>query len=76
VTVSYHNPSGPVGTAHAAHLAALTPRLTWLEYAWGEPERAGYLSPAETVDNGCLWVSDGPGIGVALSEDATERIER
>ena len=72
VAVSYHNPSGPIGTVHAAHLCGLSPRLTWLEYAWGEPDRADYLSPAEKVENGALVVPDGPGIGVALAVDTTD----
>lgn len=69
--VSYHNPSGPVGTAHAAQLSGLSPRLTWLEYAWGEPGRADYLSPTERVENGALVVPRGPGIGVGLATDST-----
>lgn len=74
VAVSYHNPSGPIGTAQAAQLSALSPRLTWLEYAWGEPDRATYLSPAEKIENGWLVLADGPGIGVALAtpDAATE----
>jgi galactonate dehydratase len=67
--VSFHNPSGPVGTVHAAHLSGLSPRVTWLEYAWGEPARVGFLCPAEQVENGMLVVPDGPGIGVSLAMD-------
>ncbi|MGA8114832.1 MAG: enolase C-terminal domain-like protein, partial [Actinocatenispora sp.] len=66
-TVSYHNPSGPVGTVHAAQLSGLSPRLTWLEYAWGEPDRVDHLSPAEKVENGALVVPPGPGVGVGLA---------
>ncbi|MDQ2740646.1 MAG: hypothetical protein M3Y35_18940 [Actinomycetota bacterium] len=70
--VSYHNPSGPVGTVHAAQLCQLSPRITWLEYAWGEPDRAAYLSPAEKIENGSLVVPDGPGVSVALAADGLE----
>lgn len=67
--VSYHNPSGPIGTVYAAQMSSLSSRLTWLEYAWGEPDRAVYLSPAEKVESGALAVPDGPGIGVDLAAD-------
>ncbi|TCC32135.1 enolase C-terminal domain-like protein [Kribbella sindirgiensis] len=60
--LTFHNPSGPVGTAHAAHLAGLARRTTWLEYAWGEVDRAALLEPAEVVVDGVLKPS-GPGIG-------------
>lgn len=60
--LTFHNPSGPVGTAHAAHLAGLAGRSTWLEFAWGEADRAGFLEPAEAVVDGTLRPT-GPGIG-------------
>lgn len=70
--VSYHNPSGPVGTVHAAHLATLSSQLTWLEYAWGEPDRADFLSPAEKVENGELVLPEGPGVAVALAAECAD----
>jgi galactonate dehydratase len=72
--VSYHNPSGPVGTVYAAQLSTLSSRLTWLEYAWGEPDRAAYLSPVEKVESGALVVPDGPGVGVDISADRAESV--
>lgn len=60
--LTFHNPSGPVGTAHAAHLAALGGAATWLEFAWGEADRADFLDPAETLVDGAVQTS-GPGIG-------------
>ncbi|NIK62000.1 enolase C-terminal domain-like protein [Kribbella shirazensis] len=60
--LTFHNPSGPVGTAHAAHLAGLAGQGTWLEFAWGEPDRADFLEPAEVVIDGTLRPA-GPGIG-------------
>lgn len=67
-TLTFHNPSGPVGTAHAAHLAGLATQATWLEVAWGEPDREGYLEPPELIVDG-RWVPlDAPGIGVDLVE--------
>ncbi|MFG1912185.1 enolase C-terminal domain-like protein [Kribbella sp. NPDC048928] len=58
-SLTFHNPSGPVGTAHAAQLAALAGADGWLEYAWGE------LDPAELVVDG-KFLPAGPGIGAAV----------
>lgn len=60
--LTFHNPSGPVGTAHAAQLAALGGPATWLELARGEADRAGLLEPPEAVADGTLRPA-GPGIG-------------
>ena len=62
VQLTFHNPSGPVGTAHAAHLAGLAGPTTWLEFGWGEADRTGFLEPAETVAAGFMQPT-GPGIG-------------
>ncbi|WP_432894498.1 enolase C-terminal domain-like protein [Kribbella sp. CA-245084] len=62
--LTFHNPSGPIGTAHAAQLAALGGAGTWLEYAWGETDRLTFLDPPEAVVDGTLRPA-GPGIGCA-----------
>ncbi|MEV0797536.1 enolase C-terminal domain-like protein [Kribbella sp. NPDC050281] len=60
--LTFHNPSGPIGTAHAAHLAGLAGTPTWLEFAWGEADRTAFLEPAEPVTDGIIRPT-GPGIG-------------
>lgn len=65
--LTFHNPSGPVGTAHAAHLAALGGTGTWLEYAWGETDRLTFLDPPEVATDGMLRPA-GPGIGCSPGE--------
>lgn len=71
VAVSFHNPSGPVGTLHAAHLLGLSERTSWLEYAWGDADRAQFLAPGESVDGGMLLLPEGPGIGAELAVEPT-----
>jgi galactonate dehydratase len=73
--LTFHNPSGPVGTAHAAQLAALGGAATWLEFAWGEADRAAFLEPAEVVIDGTLRPS-GPGIGGRPRAAGPERNDR
>ena len=70
--LTFHNPSGPVGTAHAAHLAGLAGDTTWLEVAWGEEDRIGFLEPAETVSEGSLIPASGPGIGCGPRRSPTD----
>lgn len=66
-TISFHNPSGPVGTLASGHASLACPNAPLLEYAFGEvPWRAGQVEPAEQVDAGSLVVPDGPGLGATV----------
>ncbi len=72
--VTFHNPSGPVGTAHAAQLTALGTGVRWLELAYGESDRTGMLDPPEDVRDGILHPAPGPGIGaMAVPRSARPR---
>ena len=70
VTVAPHNPMGPLATAVNAHFALATPNFKILEYVLPSQETRrrfdGVLLPAE----GYLHVSDRPGFGIELNEDA------
>lgn len=67
-TVSFHNPSGPVGTLASGHLSLACPNALLLEYAFGEvPWRAEQVEPPEQVVGGSLIVPDGPGLGAVLA---------
>lgn len=67
VSVTPHNPSGPVATAATVHCMATVPNFAILEYAWGEVDwRATLIEPPETIHNGFINVPDRPGFGVTL----------
>ncbi len=69
LTVSPHNPSGPVATAASVQLCATLSNFLILEYAWGEvPWRAEVVTPPEQVENGFLPVPERPGFGMELNE--------
>lgn len=71
VTITPHNPSGPVSTAVTGHLCAALPAIELVEYQWGEvPFRSQLVDPPERLSEGCLKVSDQPGIGMTLNDDA------
>ncbi len=66
VEASPHNMSGPVATAASAHLAAVSPNVTLLEYCYGNtPWRGELVSGTEDVRDGLLHLNDRPGLGVA-----------
>ena len=68
VSVSPHNPSGPVSTLASVHLCAAIPNFLALEYPWGEVSwRDELLTPNEVVEAGSIAVPDRPGLGFALN---------
>jgi galactonate dehydratase len=67
LAVSPHNPSGPVATAAAAHLFAVCPNATELEYQFGEaPWRSDLVGGLERTADGRLHLDDRPGLGLTL----------
>ena len=70
VSVSPHNPSGPVSTLASVHLCAAIPNFLALEYPWGEVSwRDELLTPNEVIEGGSIAVPDRPGLGFALNMD-------
>jgi galactonate dehydratase len=76
VGVVPHNPLSPVSTAACLQIAACIPNFALQEYPIGEdvPPKSEIVRGAPKHDgNGYLIISDTPGIGVELAEDAAER---
>jgi galactonate dehydratase len=73
-----HNPLGPICTAATVHLSAAVPNLSYVE-CWETPDEdmARQESPIfvkRPVLNGASYdVSDAPGLGVEIDEDALAR---
>jgi galactonate dehydratase len=73
VSVSPHNPSGPVATAATVQLCAGMTNFEILEYQWNEvPWRADLIDPPEQIQQGQIRVPDKPGFGVELNEKAVQ----
>jgi L-alanine-DL-glutamate epimerase-like enolase superfamily enzyme len=69
--VAPHNPSGQLASLHSAHFAASIPNFRILEYRWDEaPWSASFLTHPNEVENGQLVLSDRPGWGSDINEDA------
>jgi galactonate dehydratase len=75
VGVVPHNPLSPVSTAACLQLAACIPNFALQEYPIGEdqPPKSEIVKGAPRLENGFLIISDAPGIGVELAEDAQQR---
>lgn len=75
VQVVPHNPLSPVSTAACIQLAAAIPNFALQEYPIGEhePPKSEIIQGTLELDEGFLIVSDTPGIGVELKEDAERK---
>ncbi len=76
--VAPHSAAGPMALAANLHLCAAASNIWKLEYAftldslWKEMLREPILSPSMLQD-GCLAVPDGPGLGLSIDEDVWNR---
>jgi len=76
IKIAPHNPNGPISTAAAAHVAAVSPNFLILEVPRFEPGRLAYADWALGVvknplkpENGYVQLTDRPGLGIELDED-------
>ena len=74
VSVAPHNPSGPISTAASLQACAGHPNVEFLELQYGEaPWRPEVVAPAERFVDGRMVLSDRPGFGITLDEQAVRR---
>ena len=68
ILVAPHCPAGPVSALANGHASAAMANFYRLEYAWGEVDwRTELLDPPELIEDGCLILSDRPGLGHTLN---------
>ena len=66
-----HNPSGPIANAATLQLAACTPNFAYLEtMATDVPWRTEVARETCRLVNGEMTISDAPGLGVEINEEA------
>ena len=71
VKVIPHNPLSPVSTAACIQLDACIPNFALQEYTGeAEPPKSELLVEPLQLEEGYLIVPEGPGLGIALNEDA------
>lgn len=79
VNLTWHNISGPVGTLAGVHLSAAMPNLIALEWhAASVPFFDDLVKDAEgpLIQNGCVRVPNGPGLGMEFNEEAAYRYRK
>ena len=75
--VSLHSPTGPVSLIGGGHATAAMPGAIHLEHAVYEADwRAEVVLPYERVEDGRLWMPEGPGLGAVLNAEVVERYGR
>jgi galactonate dehydratase len=68
VSLTLHDPTGPLSTLVSAHLTMLRSDPGYLEYPFGEDvDRSALTDPGETLDGNWLQVPSSPGIGMRLT---------
>jgi galactonate dehydratase len=71
VMVAPHNPSGPVSTAASVQVCAGMKNVNYLELQYGEVGwRSEVVVPPERFTGGTIEISDRPGLGVTLNDEA------
>jgi galactonate dehydratase len=69
IAVAPHNPSGPVSTAHSAHVCAGLANFRIGELQWGEAAwRGDLVLPPEKFTGGSIAVSQRAGLGLKLND--------
>jgi galactonate dehydratase len=74
VLLAPHNPNGPLSTLASAHVCASVPNFFRQEFMFNDvPWRDQIITHPIEVRNGCLVLSDRPGLGVDLIEEEMEK---
>jgi galactonate dehydratase len=73
-----HNVCGPLGTIASCHCCASIPNFLILEWHWVDRPHWHELvvSDPPLIQDGCITLPDGPGLGVTLNEDALKQYAR
>ena len=73
VPISPHNTKGPVGIIAAAHLMASIPNVAPMEFVTGIEWRDEIITEPLKVENSCIVLPEGPGLGIELDMDGVEK---
>ena len=81
VPIAPHCQASPIGTMAACHAMATVPNFLVQEWHWGHPaERLArwkqYVQEGDIIQKGHITVSDRPGIGLTLNDEALKNMVR
>ncbi len=75
IGIAPHNPLGPISTAACLQLDACIPNLLIQEFPsfYHAGEEAKMMKEPFKVENGYIYIPDGPGLGIDLIDDIEEK---
>jgi galactonate dehydratase len=73
VPISFHNTKGPVGILAAAHVMMSIPNAAPMEFVTGIEWRDEILTEPLEVEDSCILLPEGPGLGIELDMDGVEK---
>lgn len=81
VPIAPHCQASPIGMMAACHVMSTVPNFLVQEWHWGHPaERLArwkqYVQEGDIIQKGHITVSDKPGIGLTLNEEAMKKMVR
>ena len=81
VPMAPHCQASPIGTMASCHVLAAIPNALVLEWHWGHPAQRMeqwkvFVKEGEIIEKGFITVSDRPGIGLELDEEAVKKMQR
>ena len=81
VPIAPHCQASPIGMMAACHAMSTVPNFLVQEWHWGHPaERTArwkqYVQEGDIIQKGYITVSDRPGIGLTLNEEAMKKMVR
>ncbi len=81
VPMAPHCQASPIGTMASCHVLAAIPNALVLEWHWGHPANRttrwkDFVKEGDIIQKGYITVSDKPGIGVEINDEAVRKMVR
>jgi galactonate dehydratase len=81
VPIAPHCQASPIGTMASCHVLAAVPNCLVLEWHWGHPpdrtvQWKEFVKEGNIIEKGFITVSEKPGIGVEMNEEAVKKMQR
>jgi len=81
VPMAPHCQASPMGTMASCHVLAAIPNALVLEWHWGHPaDRMArwkeYVKEGDIIQKGFVTVTDRPGIGLEMNDEAIQKMQR
>lgn len=81
IPMAPHAQASPIGTMATCHMMAAIPNALVVEWHWGHPasrheQWKNYVKEGDILQKGYIYVTDKPGIGVEMNDEAVRKMQR